>query len=93
MMNNSMLVGRITNIKIESQGKANLSIAVQRQYKNEDGEYDVDIIPFSVFQGVSESITEHCKVGDLIGVKGRLQISENILHLVVDRVTFLQSRC
>ena len=92
MLNNSMLVGRIKEIgSNEEDGVASITIAVPRSYKNANGEYDVDSIPCLLFKGVSQPVTEYCKVGDLIGVKGRLQMKDNFMQLVAEKVSFLQS--
>lgn len=42
-----------------------------------------------MFNNLSDTLNEYCKVGDLVGVKGRIQ-SSNIL--VVEKVTFLSSK-
>ena len=92
MLNNSMLVGRIKEIgSNEDDGVASITIAVPRSYKNANGEYDVDSIPCLLFKGFSQPGTEYCKVGDLIGVKGRLQMKDNFMQLVAEKVSFLQS--
>lgn len=92
MLNNSMLVGRIKEIgSNEDDGVASITIAVPRSYKNANGEYDVDSIPCLLFKGVSQPVTEYYKVGDLIGVKGRLQMKDNFMQLVAEKVSFLQS--
>lgn len=101
LMNQIVLVGRIANdleLNETENGKSfcNLTIAVPRPYKNDEGEYDADFIRCKLWQGVAKSTSEYCKKGDLIGVKGRLQTNnkdnKNIPEVVAEKITFLSNR-
>ena len=104
-MNQVVLVGRIVNtpevIETENGKKvANVTLAVQRSYKNQEGIYDTDFINCTLWNHVAESTAEYCKKGDIVGVKGRIETktvenkkqkhTESIV--VADRVTFLSSK-
>ena len=106
MLNQSILVGRIVKEpeirKTENGTKVtNLTLAVQRSYKNVEGEYDTDFISCVLWKGIAETTAEYCKKGDLIGVRGRLQ-NRSLLYaedsklttveLVAERITFLSSK-
>ncbi|MBR6113181.1 MAG: single-stranded DNA-binding protein, partial [Bacilli bacterium] len=57
MLNQVICVGRIVKnpevIESESGKKyTNLTLAVPRSYKNVDGEYDTDFVPFKLWQGI-----------------------------------------
>ena len=78
MLNQTVIVGRLVSkpeTKELEEGKkvANLTLAVPRSYKNENGEYDTDFIDCTLWNGIAESTAEYCNKGDLIGVKGRLE--------------------
>ena len=92
MLNTSMLVGKINEIINEGQGKTLLSLVVQRPYKNENGTYDVDLIPCILSGTISNSIEKYCKIGDVVGVRGSLRVIGTNLNLSVDKVTFLSIR-
>ena len=105
MLNQAVLVGRIVQepqLKQTENGTkvSNITLAVPRSYKNNDGEYDTDFISRVLWKGVAESTTQYCKKGDLVGVKGRLQtrIVENednkktYTEVVAEKVTFLSSK-
>ena len=106
-MNNVILVGRLVkdleiretenNIKV-----ANITIAVTRNYKNANGEYETDFIPCVLWNSIAENTAEYLKKGDMVGIKGRLQ-SNNILNedgtikdvryeVVAEKVTFLSNK-
>ena len=78
MVNQIVLVGRIARtpeIRITENGKkmATLTLAVPRNYKNSNGEYDTDFLDCTLWSAVAESTSEYCETGDMIGIKGRLQ--------------------
>ena len=78
-MNKVCLIGRLTakpELRYTSNNKAvcNFSIAVNRNYKNEDGELEVDFINCSVFEKMAENIAKYQEKGNLIAVEGSLRI-------------------
>ena len=78
MMNQTVLVGRIVQdpkiTELEDGKKVcNVTVAIPRSYKNENGEYDTDFVKCTMWYGVAENTSEYCKQGDLIGIKGRIQ--------------------
>ena len=103
MLNQSIIVGRIVHepeIRETENGTkvTNITLAVQRSYKNVNGEYDTDYIPCILWKGIAETTTEYCKKGDLIGVRGRIQTKviekedntkKYLTEVVAERVTFL----
>ena len=105
MMNQLMLVGRIANdpeLKTLESGKkvTNITLAVQRSFKNADGVYETDFINTTVWENIANSICDYCKKGDLVGIKGRLQTDtyekdgKNItkLNVIAEKVSFLSTR-
>ena len=105
MVNQIVLVGRIARApetKTSENGKkfATLTLAVPRNYKNANGEYDTDFLDCTLWSSVAESTSEYCKTGDMIGVKGRIQsrivespdgLRRRKTEIVAERVTFLTS--
>ena len=104
-MNNVVLVGRLTsNPEVTNTENGNqvtyVNVAVTRNFKNVDGVYETDFIRCILWNEIASNTTEYCKVGDVIGIKGRLQSSsyddENgkrhfVTDVVAERVTFLSS--
>lgn len=105
-MNQVVLVGRLTKdpeIKTSENGKKYTSIvvAVSRSYKNSDGLYDADYVRCILWNGIAANTSEYCHSGDVVGIKGRLQVSsyetENgekkyVTDVVAEKVTFLSSK-
>lgn len=105
MLNNVILVGRLTAdpeiIEIEDKKKVtSVILAVNRNFKNAEGLYDTDFIRCILWNSVASTTTEYCHIGDVIGVKGRLQTSkyedENkkthyVMDVIAERVTFLST--
>jgi single-strand DNA-binding protein len=78
-MNVITLTGNATKdfeLKYTPSGKpvGNGSIAVRRDYKNQQGEYETDFINLVVLGKLSEIMANHVHKGDKFGVTGRLQI-------------------
>lgn len=106
MMNQTCIIGRLVRdpeVKELEDGKkvSNITLAVPRSYKNENGEYETDFIDCTLWNGVADRTAEYCKKGDLVGVKGRLQTNNYEkedgskvfkLDVVAEKVTFLSSR-
>ena len=79
-MNKVIISGNITNdleLK-ESNNKHYLSfsLAVKRDYKNPQGEYETDFINISTFGNTSEFISKYCKKGDRIMIEGNIRNSK-----------------
>ncbi len=105
MMNNVMLVGRLAN-DIEKKKFENgkevtrISLAVNRSYKNPDGVYETDFIDCILWDGLANNICEYCQKGDVIGIRGRLQVSyyekddtkHKAVEVIVEKLTFLSSK-
>jgi len=105
MLNQVVIVGRLVNdpeLRETEEGKkvTNITLAVPRNYKNADGEYDTDFIDCTLWTGVAENTSEYCKKGDLLGIKGRIQTSKYEkdeetkfrTDIIAEKVTFLSSR-
>ena len=102
MLNQTVLVGRITKdpeVKELESGKSvtNLTLAIPRSYKNENGEYDTDFVDCTLWNSIAQNVCEYCHKGDIVGVKGRIQ-TENYevdgdkrkhTTIVAEKVTFL----
>ena len=105
MINQVSLIGRLVRtpelFETDTGRKGSfITLAVGRQFKNQDGEYETDFIDCTLWTGVAERTTEYCKTGDIIGIRGRLQtrIVENDdgskykrMEIIAERVTFLAS--
>ena len=78
MINSVLLVGRLTHqpeLKFTRNGKTytQFNVAVQRKFKNENGEYEADFIGCTLWGKPAESFTNFTRKGSLVGVEGRSQ--------------------
>ena len=98
MLNQIVLVGRIAsdleiNETKDNRKEAIIKLAVQRNFKNENGIYEIDFIPCTLLNGIAENTVKYCKQSDLIGVKGRIQSNnDKSIVIVAEKVTFLTSK-
>ncbi len=95
MMNNVVLIGRINNDieKMENEEKTSyrLMLKISRNFKNENGEYETDLVPIELMSYIGSNVLQYCKKGDLIGAKGRIQSNENRISVIAERITFLSN--
>lgn len=94
-MNTVMLVGRLTknpeiieNLETDKK-ECIINLAINRGYKNQDGIYETDFIPCSLWEGVYPNVTEYCHKGDTVGVKGSLISKDGKIFVRAERVSFL----
>lgn len=78
MINNVVLVGRMTRdaelrYTPSNQAVATFTLAVNRNFKNQDGEREADFINVVIWRQQAENLANWAKKGALIGVTGRIQ--------------------
>lgn len=84
MLNSFMVLGRIASLSDDT-----VELKVQDSVKDENGVYQNFEIFIQVGEGIMENMKEYCKVGDLVGVKGKI-VNNN--KLVGEKVTFLSAK-
>ena len=77
-MNQIIITGRIVNeVTLKTVAGnvplANITVAVDRDYKDKSGEKISDFFDVTVWRQQAEFITTYANKGDLIGVTGKLQ--------------------
>ena len=78
MINNVVLVGRMTRdaelrYTPQNQAVATFSLAVNRNFKNQNGERDADFINCVIWRQQAENLANWAKKGALVGITGRIQ--------------------
>lgn len=78
-MNKCILVGRLTRdpeVKNTTSGRAvaSFTLAVDRRFKNKDGQKEADFIPIVFWGKQAELVGQYLSKGSQIGVSGRLQV-------------------
>jgi single-strand DNA-binding protein len=105
-MNKIILIGRLTKdpelrYTTNNVAVANFSLAVTRDFKNQEGDYDADFINCVAYKKLAETITEYTRKGDKFGLDGRLQTRtyENsegkkvfVSEVVVNGIEFLEAK-
>ncbi|QCR31447.1 single-stranded DNA-binding protein [Lysinibacillus sp. SGAir0095] len=102
-MNQVGLVGRLTRdpvLKIFSENRVqtNFVIAINRNYRNNQGNVEADFVNCIAWGRLAERVVNYCGKGSLVAVNGRLQTrsftnKENVkiytTEVIVDDVRFL----
>jgi single-strand DNA-binding protein len=102
LLNRIVLIGRLTRdpeLKEVGQGisVANFGLAVERDFKNQSGEKEVDFIDVQVWRKLAEVVANNLQKGRLVAVEGRLQVrsyekdgqKRRVSEVVAERVQFL----
>jgi len=106
MINNVTLVGRLTKdpeLKLTPSGVANcrFTLAVNRTFKNQNGEQEADFIQCVAWRKVAENLSNFQKKGSLIGIIGRIQTGSfegqdgkriYTTEVIAESIQFLESR-
>ena len=104
MINRVILVGRLTKDPnfIENQvAVANFTVAVNRTFKNKNGEQEADFVNVVTFRKQAENVNNYLSKGSLVGIDGRIQTRnyENkegqrifVTEVVADSVQFLEPK-
>lgn len=82
MLNHIVLIGRLVRdpeLRYTSNGTpvSNFTLAVERNYTNQQGERDVDFIPVVTWRKLAETCAHHLGKGRLVAVEGSLQIRKS----------------
>ena len=78
MLNSVVLVGRLTKdaelrYTPNNQAVATFSLAVNRPFKNQNGDREADFINCVIWRQQAENLVNWAKKGALIGITGRIQ--------------------
>ena len=106
MINNVVLVGRLTkDVELRytpaNQAVATFTLAVNRTFKNANGEREADFINVVIWRQAAENLANWAKKGALLGITGRIQTRnyENaqgqrvyVTEVVAENFQMLESR-
>lgn len=106
MINQVTLVGRLTKdpeIKKTAEGTAvaNVTLAVNRHFRNHNGEIDSDFVQCTLWRKAAENTVQYCRKGSVVGITGRLQTRHYdnqdgrriyITEVVAETVRFLSAK-
>jgi len=79
VLNSVVLIGRLTadpSLRYTPAGiaVATFTLAVDRNFKNAQGEKETDFIPIVVWRKQAENCANHIGKGSLIAIEGRIQV-------------------
>ncbi|WP_288227975.1 single-stranded DNA-binding protein [uncultured Enterococcus sp.] len=106
MINNVVLVGRLTKdpdlrYTASGTGVATFTLAVNRNFTNQDGNREADFINCVIWRKSAETLANYAHKGTLLGVTGRIQTRsyENqqgqriyVTEVVAENFQLLESR-
>ena len=103
MLNNVVLVGRVVmepELTVHESGarSSKLLLSVVRPFRNENNEYESDLIPIYVWYKMADIVCEYVGTGSIIGCKCRLGTHKidvegmrlNLIDVIAERISFIQ---
>ncbi len=105
MLNKAILIGRLTKdpaVRYLQNGVAvaSFTLAVDRTFKNKDGEKEADFIPIVVWRKTAELCEKYLSKGSMAAVSGRIQTrsyeaqdggTRYVTEVVADEVQFIST--
>lgn len=107
-MNKVLLIGRLTADPELRQTQSGISscrftVAVNRTFKNAQGEYEADFISCTVWRQTAEFISKYFKKGSMIAVEGTLRnnnyqdknhpdVTHYTMDVIVEKAEFIGSK-
>ena len=104
-MNKVILIGNLTKDpelkEVGQNNLANFTVAVQRKFKNADGEYETDFINCTAWRKTAEFINKYFSKGQKIAVVGSIQVrsyeaqdgsKRYATDVVVDEAEFVEKK-
>lgn len=103
-MNNVVVIGRLTKdgtfqqVGDDKTSWYGNTIAVKRDFKNSNGEYDSDFIDFIAWKSTADFLNNYGRKGDLIGLSGSLRqnlyedkdgVKHSKIQILVEKVTLM----
>ena len=105
-MNNVILIGNLTkDVELEKTTNdiayARFTLAVQKNFKNEEGQYESDFIKCIAWRGTAEFIAKYFKKGNKIAIEGAIQTRKYVdstgndrfvTEVLAEKAEFVQKR-
>ncbi len=106
-MNKVMLIGRLTKdaelivLNSSSRNGLKFTLAIDRQYKNSNGEKETDFVPVAYFTEHTNKLMEYLTKGRLVSVSGKIRVKSledangkrsYFTNIEADRIDFLDSK-
>lgn len=101
-MNKALLVGRLTkNVELKTTQSGvsvcSFTIAVNRRFKNAEGNYDADFINCVAWRSQAEFLSKYFSKGSMVGICGSIQTRSYekdghnvwVTEVVADEVSFV----
>ena len=102
-MNKAIIIGRLTRdpeMRTTTSGinSTTFTVAVSRNYANQNGERETDFINCVAWRKQAENISKYCTKGTQVAVEGRIQTrsydaqdgtKRYVTEIIADNVTFL----
>ncbi|MBR0386073.1 MAG: single-stranded DNA-binding protein [Erysipelotrichaceae bacterium] len=95
MLNQVIMIGKVSSFPQRNEKDfvlASFTMEVERPYCEPDGSHRIDVFPVVLWRGVADVISEKHHLGEVVAVKGRLEMNNGIMEIIAERVSFITSQ-
>ena len=89
MLNNCVLMGRLKELEIKENNGVKMGIMYLSIPKNEEENVVLEIV---VCENMINNVKDYCDKGDLVGIKGKIDLLDNKTTIIAEKITFLSTR-
>ena len=95
MLNLVALSGKITKVYRDEKGRFFMLLAVERDFREKDGNVLDDILTCTLWQAMFESIEEYYRPGQTVTISGHLEVIDDKMVVIGEKIAFSQryARC
>lgn len=89
MLNNCVLMGRIEDLEIKENNGVKMGIMYLSIPKEKEENVVLEIV---VCENMINNVKDYCDKGDLVGIKGKIDLLDNKTTIIAEKITFLSTR-
>ncbi len=96
-MNFIQLVGTVSKMPEQrpesiARNYSEMTLAVTSNFREATGQFRTDDFRICLWRGISDTVAESIKLGDLLAVKGRIEVFEDQYIVIAEHIEFLHHK-
>lgn len=89
MLNNCVLMGRLKELEIKENNGVKMGIMYLSIPKEKEENVILEIV---LYENMINNMEKYCDKGDLVGIKGKIDLLDNKTTIIAEKITFLSTR-
>ena len=89
MLNNCVLMGRLKELEIKENNGVKMGIMYLSTPKSDKENVILEIV---LYENMINNMEKYCDKGDLVGIKGKIDLLDNKTTIIAEKITYLSTR-